>query len=48
MYGKITVGVIRSTVIIDPKGKVAHHWAKVRTKGHADKVRETLEGLQQA
>ena len=46
MYGKVTLGVIRSTVIIDPKGKVAHHWTKVRAKGHVDKVRETLAELQ--
>ncbi|MEQ8762986.1 MAG: thioredoxin-dependent thiol peroxidase [Planctomycetota bacterium] len=42
MYGKITEGVIRSTVIIDPKGKIAHHWKKVRAAGHAEKVREKL------
>jgi peroxiredoxin Q/BCP len=38
MYGKKTVGVIRSTVIIDPTGKVARHWKKVQSKGHADAV----------
>jgi peroxiredoxin Q/BCP len=45
MYGKTTVGVIRSTVIIDPEGRVAHHWKKVSAKGHAAKVREKLEEL---
>lgn len=48
MYGKKVTGVIRSTVLIDPKGKVAHHWAKVQAKGHADKVREKLAELQDA
>ena len=48
MYGKITVGVIRSTVLIDPKGKVAKHWKRVKTKGHADSVRKALEGAQSA
>jgi len=47
MYGKVTVGVIRSTVIIDPKGRVAHRWKRVKAKGHAAKVREKLEELQQ-
>jgi len=47
MYGRTTMGVIRSTVIIDPEGKVAHHWRKVRAAGHAVKVRERLEELQQ-
>lgn len=45
LYGKKTVGVIRSTVIIDPAGKVAHHWPKVQAKGHADKVASTLREL---
>ncbi|HEY0715637.1 MAG TPA: peroxiredoxin [Polyangia bacterium] len=46
LYGKISEGVIRSTVIIDPKGKVAHHWPKVSAKGHADEVQEKLKELQ--
>jgi peroxiredoxin Q/BCP len=45
MYGRTSMGVIRSTVLIDPDGKVAHHWAKVRAAGHAAKVREKLEEL---
>ena len=43
--GKLSEGVIRSTVIIDPKGRVAHRWAKVSAAGHADKVREKLAEL---
>jgi peroxiredoxin Q/BCP len=46
MYGRVTVGVIRSTVIIDPEGRIAHHWKRVKAKGHALKVRERLEKLQ--
>jgi peroxiredoxin Q/BCP len=46
MYGRVTVGVIRSTVIIDPEGHVAHRWKRVKAKGHAEKVRERLEELQ--
>ena len=45
LYGKETVGVIRSTVLIDPDGKVARHWAKVKAEGHAEKVREALAEL---
>jgi peroxiredoxin Q/BCP len=48
MYGKTVTGVIRSTVLIDPGGKIAHHWPKVKAKGHAEKVREKLEELQGA
>lgn len=45
MYGKKTEGVIRSTVLVDPTGKVAHHWARVQAKGHADAVKEKLATL---
>ena len=44
-YGKTREGVVRSTVLIDPEGRVAHHWPKVRVQGHADEVRERLEEL---
>ena len=45
MYGKQTTGVIRSTVLIDPEGKVAHHWPKVQAKGHAAQVAGALREL---
>jgi peroxiredoxin Q/BCP len=46
LYGKIKVGVIRSTVIIDPEGRVAHRWKRVKARGHALKVSERLAQLQ--
>ncbi len=46
MYGKITQGVIRSTVVINPKGQVAHHWPKVKSAGHAEAVAKKLAELQ--
>ena len=45
LYGKKTTGVRRSTVLVDPEGKVAHHWKSVKAAGHAEKVREVLAGL---
>jgi len=48
MYGKKTLGVKRSTVIIDPQGKIAHHWKSVKAKGHAEKVRERIAVLREA
>ena len=45
MYGKEVVGVIRSTFIIDPKGKVAYAWRKVKAAGHAEKVHQKLTEL---
>lgn len=45
MYGKKVTGVIRSTVIIDPEGRVAHHWATVKAAGHAEAVKQRLKEL---
>ncbi len=44
--GKEYMGVVRSTFIIDPNGKVAAVWEKVRVKGHVDIVKLKLEELQ--
>jgi peroxiredoxin Q/BCP len=44
-YGKKSLGVIRSTVLIDPTGKVADHWPTVKAAGHAEKVRAKLAEL---
>jgi len=38
MYGKETEGVIRSTVLIDERGRVAKHWPRVKAEGHAEEV----------
>lgn len=38
--------VIRSTVIIDPHGNIAHHWPKVKPRGHAAEVKAKLTELQ--
>jgi peroxiredoxin Q/BCP len=38
LYGKKTVGVIRSTFLIGPDGKIARAWHHVRADGHAEKV----------
>ena len=48
LYGRTTIGVIRSTVLIDDAGKVVHHWRSVRSAGHAGKVREKIEALRPA
>ena len=48
LYGRKSMGVIRSTVIISPDGKIAHHWAKVKAAGHADFVQAKLKELRAA
>ncbi|MGH9029348.1 MAG: peroxiredoxin, partial [Acidimicrobiales bacterium] len=40
LYGKKTVGVIRSTFLVDEKGAVKRAWYNVRADGHAEKVLE--------
>lgn len=43
MYGKEKIGVIRSTVLIDPDGIVVRHWRKVPdAEAHPLKVFEEL------
>ncbi|HLK11292.1 MAG TPA: peroxiredoxin [Candidatus Binatia bacterium] len=47
LYGKKTVGVIRSTVWIGPDGKVRKHWAKVADAAkHPDQVLAALQAAQ--
>ena len=42
MYGRKYHGILRSTFIIDEKGRIARVFEKVKPKGHAGEV---LEGL---
>jgi peroxiredoxin Q/BCP len=45
MYGKKTVGVIRSTVVVGPDGTVVRHWPRVaKAEAHPEQVREFLKG----
>ncbi len=46
MYGREYMGVVRSTYLIDPEGKIAYIWPKVKVAGHADAVMEKLVELQ--
>jgi thioredoxin-dependent peroxiredoxin len=44
MYGKKTIGVIRSTFLIDTDGTIARAWYHVKADGHAAKVLEEVQG----
>lgn len=48
MYGKKRMGIIRSTVLVDPAGKVRKIFPKVRVKGHIEAVLAALDELQGA
>ena len=44
MYGKVVMGVIRSTVWVGPDGKVKKHWRRVaKAADHPQKVLEAIE-----
>ncbi|MEZ4288078.1 MAG: peroxiredoxin [Polyangiales bacterium] len=43
LYGKTSLGIIRSTVVIGPDQKVIKHFKTVRVNGHVDKVLEAID-----
>ncbi|MBN1523758.1 MAG: thioredoxin-dependent thiol peroxidase [Spirochaetales bacterium] len=44
MYGKMLMGILRSTFVIDEKGMVIKVFPKVSPKEHAKEVLEVLDG----
>ena len=42
MYGKTYFGVERSTFLIDPEGRIARVWRKVKVPGHAMEVLDAI------
>ena len=48
MYGREYWGVVRTTFLIDPEGRIAWVWPNVKVKGHAEAVLAKLMELQQA
>jgi len=48
MYGKKSMGIQRSTYLIDAAGKVARVWKKVQVDGHDMQVLEALAELKAA
>jgi peroxiredoxin Q/BCP len=48
MYGRESMGVVRSTYLIDPEGKLSHVWPKVKVKGHVEEVKNKLAELKKA
>ncbi|HEV7969129.1 MAG TPA: thioredoxin-dependent thiol peroxidase [Candidatus Acidoferrales bacterium] len=44
--GKSYLGIVRSTVLIGPDGKVEKIWPTAKSKGHAAEVVEALKSLQ--
>ena len=48
MYGRKYMGVERTTAIVDPKGRIARLWRKVKVPGHAEEALAALEAARTA
>ncbi len=46
LYGRASMGIVRSTFIIDPVGKIAKIFSPVHVDGHVEAVRAALGGFQ--
>jgi thioredoxin-dependent peroxiredoxin len=44
-YGREYEGIIRSSFLVDPDGRIAHVWPKVKADGHAEEVLATYRQL---
>ena len=42
LYGKTTIGVIRSTFLVDEQGKIARAYYNVKATGHVERLRKDL------
>ena len=42
LYGKRHLGIVRSTFLIDPEGKLAAEWRGVKVPGHAQAVLDAI------
>ena len=47
-YGKTYMGTARRTFLVDPEGRIARTWPKVKPEGHAADVIAALDELQTA
>jgi len=48
MFGREFLGVVRSTFLVDPEGRIAHAWKRVRVADHVETVIEKLAELKGA
>lgn len=44
-FGKEYMGIVRSTFLIDPSGKIVSEWRNVKVKDHADTLLTLLKAL---
>ncbi len=46
LYGKKHMGIVRSTFVIDEKGKLVKEWRKIKVPGHVEEVLEFVKGME--
>jgi len=44
-YGRTYMGMVRTTYLVGPDGRIARVWSKVKVKGHAAEVLEAAKAL---
>lgn len=44
-YGRTYMGMVRTTYLVGPDGRIAQVWDKVKVKGHAEAVLEAAKAL---
>jgi peroxiredoxin Q/BCP len=45
MYGKTFMGIVRTTFLIGPDGRIARVWTNVKVDGHAEDVLAAAKAL---
>ena len=45
LYGRKFMGIVRTTYLIGPDGKVAKRWDNVKVDGHAEEVLAAVQAL---
>jgi len=48
MYGKVSMGIERSTFLVDAKGQIVREWRKVKVDGHVAEVVAAAKELAKA
>ncbi|MHB8892751.1 MAG: peroxiredoxin [Candidatus Limnocylindrales bacterium] len=47
-YGRTSMGIVRSSFLVDPDGRIAATWPKVKADGHAAEVLDAIRAAQAA
>jgi peroxiredoxin Q/BCP len=45
LYGRRSMGMERTTYLVDAEGRIARVWRKVKVKGHAEEVLAAAQAL---